>query len=175
MKERIVGKESVLVLNHVGVCYRRPVGIFRRETFWALRDVSFRLFRGETLGVIGKNGAGKSTLLRLLAGIIKPDRGELVAKADRASLLSLQVGFLPYLTGRENAILSGMLLGMRRSDMEERMGDVIAFAELEDFIDQPVRIGDDNGVHAEIPDAIADPFQSIDGRFSTSLVGTVFF
>ncbi len=131
--------ERLLRLENVGVSYTRRGGLRRQPPFWALEDVSLEIFRGETLGVIGRNGVGKSTLLRLLAGIIRPDRGSIsFDRPCHISLLSLQVGFIPQLTGRENAVLSGMLLGMRRKEIEARMGEIIAFAELEDFIDQPI-------------------------------------
>jgi lipopolysaccharide transport system ATP-binding protein len=126
--------------------------------FWALEDVSLDLFLGETLGVIGRNGAGKSTLLRLLAGIIKPDRGRMETHGYQATLLSLQVGFVDYLTGRENVVISGLLLGMTRSEIEEKMSSIVAFAELEDFIDEPIqtyssgmraRLGFATAVHVE--------------------------
>ena len=129
---------SVLRLRNVGVCFSRRTGFFRRERFWALRDVSFDLHHGESLGIIGRNGAGKSTLLKVLAGILAPDRGHVVCDGLKISLLSLQVGFLPQLTGRENAILSGMLLGLSRRKVEAKMDEIVAFAELEAFIDQPL-------------------------------------
>jgi lipopolysaccharide transport system ATP-binding protein len=131
-------ERHALRLSNVGVSYERRHGLFRRQEFWALEDVSFSLFHGETLGVIGRNGAGKSTLLRLLAGIIGPDRGKVERFGCRASLLSLQAGFLPRLTGRENAILSGVLLGLSREFVLERMASIIAFAELEESIDEPL-------------------------------------
>jgi lipopolysaccharide transport system ATP-binding protein len=109
------------------------------ELFWALQDVSFELYRGETLGIVGRNGAGKSTLLRVLAGIITPERGKVVGNGYQASLLSLQVGFVPHLTGRENAILSGLLLGLHRREVEAAINEIIEFAELAEFIDEPVR------------------------------------
>ncbi|HHB93504.1 MAG TPA: ABC transporter ATP-binding protein, partial [Thioploca sp.] len=99
-------EQPILSLHNVGIYYKR--GIFG-EPFWALKDVSFDLYHGETLGIIGRNGVGKSTLLRMMAGIIKPNTGTFVNNGYRASLLSLQLGFIPYLSGRENAILSGML------------------------------------------------------------------
>ena len=129
--------ELALLLKNVGVSYPRRQGLFKSEKFWALRDVSFSLYHGETLGVLGRNGVGKSTLLRLLAGIIGPDRGKIDRFGCRASLLSLQAGFLQHLTGRENAILSGVILGMRRRFILEKMDEIIAFAELEDAIDEP--------------------------------------
>ena len=126
--------KPVLELEHVGVAYRRRGG----ERYWALRDVSLTLRHGETLGVVGRNGVGKTSLLKVIAGIIDPDRGRISNTGVSASLLSLQVGFVPLLTGRENAILSGMLLGASRNRLERNMEEMIAFAELEDFIDEPV-------------------------------------
>lgn len=132
-------QEPILSLRNVGVFYRRKRGIFRGEPFWALKDVSLDLYQGETLGIVGRNGAGKSTLLQLLAGIIKPDRGIYAKnKAYHASLLALQIGFIHYLTGRENAILSGMLMGLRKKEILAKMDSIIEFSELGEFIDQPV-------------------------------------
>lgn len=130
----------ILSLRNIGLSYTRRQGTFKRSRFWALHDVSFDLYKGETLGIIGKNGVGKSTLLRLMAGIISPDRGELVFYQNgiKISLISLQAGFNPNLSGRENAILSGMLLGASKSDVVEHMDDIIAFSELDDFIQDPV-------------------------------------
>ena len=132
--------EPLIQLRGVGVSYRRaqrrlwPPG----RRFWALRDVSFDVHAGEALGVVGRNGVGKSTLLRVLGGILGPDRGTIRAPGVRATLLSLQVGFARHLSGRENAILSGMLLGLTRRQILERMDAIIEFSELGDFIDQPI-------------------------------------
>jgi len=110
------------------------------DKYWALKDISFKVYHGETLGVLGRNGAGKSTLLRLLAGIISPDRGNITyMHGFRASLLSLQVGFSGHLTGRQNIVMSGMLLGVSRPKMLECTPEIIAFSGLGEFIDQPVR------------------------------------
>ena len=130
---------KVIELRNVGVCYTRKSGLLHSSKFWALHDVSFDLHHGETLAVIGRNGAGKSTLLRLLAGIIAPDTGEVIRRVERVSLLALQAGFIQYLTGRQNAILSGVMLGLTRRQVEERMDEIIRFAELQDFIDEPLR------------------------------------
>lgn len=131
--------EPVLRLENVGVSYQRRKGMFRRERFWALKDVSFSLYHGESLGIVGRNGAGKSTLLKVLAGIINPDRGRIVRTELRADLLSLRLGFSPHLNGRENAVLSGMLMGHSRAQMQAALGEIMAFAELEDFMDQPLQ------------------------------------
>lgn len=130
--------EPLIRLRHIAVCYKSR-SIFRSKAqYWALKDVSFDLYRGETLGVVGRNGAGKSTLLRLVAGIIDPDRGEILRQPARAALLSLQAGFLPHLSGRENAILGGILLGFQHSEIIAKLDAIIAFAELEQSIDDPL-------------------------------------
>ena len=150
---------TLLELKNVGFCYSRRSGLFKKDIFWALKDVSFDVYRGETLGVLGRNGAGKSTLLRILAGIFVPDRGTVKSNGCRASLLSLQVGFVPHLTGRENAILSGMLLGVRRKAIEEKITAIQEFADLGDFFDQPVR-NYSSGMRARLGFAVtfqADP------------------
>ena len=126
-----------------------------RSDRWALGGVSFDVQAGETLGVVGRNGAGKTTLLRLLAGILGPDRGSVErAPGVRASLLSLQVGFLPQLTGTENATLSGMLLGLRRAEVAARMERIVAFAELADVIDDPIATWSD-GMRARLGFSVA--------------------
>jgi len=129
---------KALSLEGVGSFYWRQNGYFRRSRFWALKDVSFNLYHGESLGVIGRNGAGKSTLLQLLAGVLKPDRGALINYNVSSALLSLQLGFIPYLTGRQNAFLSGMLLGLSKLDIESRIEEIKSFSELDGFFDQPI-------------------------------------
>lgn len=106
---------------------------------WALRDVSFSVEQGEVLGVIGRNGAGKSTLLRLLGGVMRPDEGRVIATDHVNGLLDLNAGMHPDLTGRDNAIATGVLAGLRRHEIEARLDEVTAFAELEDYMDEPVR------------------------------------
>lgn len=130
----------LIELQNVGLCYRSNHIFYakRRGRFWALDDVSLSVYPGETLGVIGRNGAGKSTLLKTIAGILKPDRGQVILRAERIALLSLQIGFVPHLTGKENIVLSGLLLGYSRREIKNRMPDIIAFAELGNFIHQPI-------------------------------------
>ncbi len=132
--------DIIISLENIGVSYKRKKAKFRwqRDTFWALKDISLDLYRGESLGVIGRNGVGKTTLLTVIAGIILPDKGTITMDNCKSSLLSLQVGFVPYLSGRENAILSGMLLGLSKKEIEGKLDDIIEFSELEDFIDQPI-------------------------------------
>lgn len=126
-----------------------------RTPFWALHDVSFDLHRGDTLGVIGRNGAGKSSLLRLIAGIIAPDAGAIIQpKGLRCSMLSIGAGFEPRLTGRQNIMLSGLLLGMNRALVKEREEQVVELADIGDFIDQPVRMYS-TGMRARLGFAIA--------------------
>ena len=131
----------MLSLQGVGVGYHRRKGLLGRDSthLWALRDVTLDVHEGETVGVLGRNGAGKTTLLRLLAGIIRCDRGTFLNHGYSVTLLSLQVGFVPYLSGRENVMLSGLLMGMARSEIAGKMDMIVEFAELEEFIDEPIQ------------------------------------
>jgi lipopolysaccharide transport system ATP-binding protein len=147
-------QEPVLKLSDVGVYYKASLKVFNRKGFWALRNLNFEVYHGETLGVIGKNGAGKSTLLQLMAGIIEPDEGKIIRTSLTSQLLSLQVGFLPHLSGRENAVLSGILLGMRKRDVLGSMDEIIEFSELGEHIDDPVRTYS-SGMKARLGFAVA--------------------
>ena len=109
------------------------------EEFWALRDVSFEVKAGEVIGVIGRNGAGKSTLLKILSRIVDPTAGAADIFGRVGSLLEVGTGFHPELTGRENIFLSGALLGMRRPEVRRRFDEIVAFAELEKFVDTPCK------------------------------------
>jgi len=111
----------------------------RVEPFYALRDVSFRVERGESLAVMGKNGAGKSTLLSLVAGLVPPDRGSVVVEGRVAALLELGSGFHPDLTGMENIQLNAALLGFSRKQTVARLEQIVDFAEIADFIREPLR------------------------------------
>lgn len=111
----------------------------RKETFEAVRNVSFEVEKGEILGIIGKNGSGKSTMLKALAKIFSPDEGSINTFGNSVSLLAIGVGFQKELSGRENIVLSGMLLGFSEEEIQKKMNRIIKFAELGDFIDMPVR------------------------------------
>jgi lipopolysaccharide transport system ATP-binding protein len=109
------------------------------ETFWALKDVSFEVGRGEVVGIIGRNGAGKSTLLKILSRITEPTEGCVRLRGRVASLLEVGTGFHPDLTGRENVYLNGSILGMRKAEIDRKFDEIVAFAEIERFLDTPVK------------------------------------
>lgn len=119
------------------------------KVYEAVRGVSFAVPKGEILGIVGKNGSGKSTMLRAIAGIFSPDSGTIDLKGNSVSLLSIGVGFQPKLTGRENIVLSGMLLGFSEEQVRAKMDEIIEFANLGDFIDMPVKTYS-SGMHSKL-------------------------
>src|SRR5438445_10778017 len=110
------------------------------HAFWALKDVSFEVNRGEVVGIIGRNGAGKSTLLKILSRITEPTRGEAEIVGRIGSLLEVGTGFHPELSGRENVYLNGAILGMKRREIQRRFDDIVDFADVAAFMDTPVKL-----------------------------------
>nr|WP_305082362.1 ABC transporter ATP-binding protein [Oculatella sp. LEGE 06141] len=112
----------------------------RSQRFEALRDISFDVYRGEKFGIIGRNGAGKSTTLGLIAGVLRPNEGRVVVRGRISPLLALGAGFNPELSGRENIVLNGILMGLTRREVLSKLDEIIDFSELGDFINHPIRI-----------------------------------
>ena len=136
-----IGRETRnFVRNAVNLLRGRQVLLGDQvEEFWALQDVSFEVRRGEVLGIIGRNGAGKSTLLKILSRITEPTRGRVVIRGRVASLLEVGTGFHQELTGRENIYLNGAILGMNHAEIRRKFDEIVAFAEVEKFLDTPVK------------------------------------
>lgn len=148
--------EAVIIFDKVSKCYPlyhhitggiknflfhlpKAVSQMKNSTYEALREISIEIYKGETFGIIGRNGAGKSTTLGLIAGVLKPSKGRVLVKDNVSPLLELGGGFHPELTGRENIMLNGVLMGLAREDVIKEMREIIEFSELGDFIDQPIR------------------------------------
>ena len=146
-----MGEEVAISLNNVSKCfkrYARPVDRLKEillpsksyaQEFWALRDISFEIMKGETMGIIGRNGAGKSTLLQIICGTLTPTSGEVQVHGRVAALLELGAGFNPEFTGRDNVYMNGAIMGLSKVEVDERFDNIAAFADIKDFIDQPVK------------------------------------
>lgn len=129
------GQRTLKELVHAVLIKKSKPGQF----IWALKDISLKINKGESIGIIGKNGAGKSTLLKLMAGVTTPTKGSLNIKGNIAPLIELGAGFHPELTGRENIFLNGAILGMSKQEIQSKISQIITFSELEEFIDSPVK------------------------------------
>ena len=145
-----------------------------REEIWAVQDVSFELRDGDRLGLIGRNGAGKSTLLKILSRITEPSAGRVTLHGNVASLLEVGTGFHPELTGRENVYLNGTILGMRRSEISRKFDEIVAFAEVEKFLDTPVKRYS-SGMYVRLAFAVAAHLEQdillVDGSIYVNAVG----
>ncbi len=169
MSEQEMNKEAIVQIENVSVSYRLPterIGSFKEyairklqrrvkiEDFWALVDVSMTVNKGDVFGIIGNNGAGKSTILKVISRVLKPSKGRVVVRGRIAPLLELGAGFHPELSGRENVFLNGALLGYSREDMEKVFDEIVAFSELEQFINSPIRTYS-SGMYARLGFAVA--------------------
>ncbi|MEP0857773.1 ABC transporter ATP-binding protein [Trichocoleus sp. DQ-U1] len=146
-----VMSEIAISLKNVSKCFKRYVhpvdrlkeivlpGRTYAQEFWALRDINLEVLKGQTVGIIGRNGSGKSTLLQIIAGTLTPTSGSIEVNGRIGALLELGSGFNPEFTGRENVFLNGAILGLSRQEMEQRFDEIAAFADIGDFIDQPVQ------------------------------------
>jgi lipopolysaccharide transport system ATP-binding protein len=146
-----MGEEIAISLKNVSKCFKRyprPVdrlqeillpGKIRADTFWALRDINLEIPKGQTVGIIGRNGSGKSTLLQIIAGTLTPTSGEVHVKGRVSALLELGSGFNPEFTGRQNVFFNGRLLGLSQKEIEDKFDEIASFADIGDFIDQPVK------------------------------------
>ena len=133
-KVKSFGKKIISPWNH-----KQSSTYSTTEEFWALKDISFKVKQGEVIGIIGRNGAGKSTLLKIISRITEPTTGRIRIKGRVASLLEVGTGFHPELTGRENIFLNGAILGMGRIEIKKKFDEIVAFAEIEKFLDTPVK------------------------------------
>ena len=153
-KYQIGSKENYYALRDT---LANPLGWFAkkpRREFWALKDINFEVMPGEAVGIIGRNGAGKSTLLKILSQITPPTTGKITMRGRVASLLEVGTGFHPELTGRENIFLNGAILGMTRKEIARKFDEIVAFAEIEKFLDTPVKRYS-NGMYVRLAFAVA--------------------
>ncbi|NEQ27787.1 MAG: ABC transporter ATP-binding protein [Microcoleus sp. SIO2G3] len=126
--------------KHFLLNFSKSVQSLRNDRFEALRDISFEVYKGEKFGIIGRNGAGKSTTLGLMAGVLRPNKGIVKVRGRISPLLALGAGFQPELTGRDNIVMNGILMGLTRREVMTRMEEIIEFSELGEFIDRPIRM-----------------------------------
>lgn len=157
--------DVTISFKNVGLCYRRRAWSFwtrsktlrKQRKYWALREISFDIHKGETVGIVGSNGSGKSTTTLLCAGIYTPDEGEVFVDG-RVSLLNLNAGLRPELTGLENIRIKGSYHGLSKNRIKEKIDQIVEFAELEEFINEPIRTYS-SGMKARLGFAVATSFQ----------------
>lgn len=156
------GKPYYTLRDNLTQALHDPLQLFKKEsadTFWALKDLNFNVEEGEILGVLGNNGAGKSTLLKVLSRITPPTQGEIMIKGRLGSLLEVGTGFHPELSGRENIFLNGAILGMSRLEVQEQFDTIVEFAEVEKFLDTPMKHYS-SGMYMRLAFAVAAHLQS---------------
>lgn len=129
-------KGKKLLLKQALLDFLKPSQL---ENFWAVRNINFKISKGESVGIVGANGSGKSTILKLIAGVLNPTIGKVEVKGRIGPLIELGAGFHPELTGRDNIYLNGTILGLSKKEIDKRFNDIVSFAQLEDFIDTPVK------------------------------------
>lgn len=146
-----MNKDVVIKLDNVSKKFKKGhklllkealLDLFRpakQDEFWAIKDMSLEIKKGESVGIIGMNGSGKSTLLKLIAGVLSPTRGKVLVNGRISPLIELGAGFHLELTGRENVYLNGIILGLSKKEVDEKFNDIVAFSEIGDFIDTPVK------------------------------------
>jgi lipopolysaccharide transport system ATP-binding protein len=183
-RERYVALRDIIADRVSGLFRPRPAhNVPPIEDFWALRDVSFEVGRGEVVGVIGRNGAGKSTLLKILSRITEPTEGQAELDGRVASILEVGTGFHPELTGRENIYLNGAVLGMRRAEINRRFDEIVDFSGVENFLDTPVkrfssgmymRLAFAVAAHLETENLIVDEVLAVgDAEFQRKCLGKI--
>src|SRR5436190_8152140 len=145
-KKFAMGEQHTTLRDFIAASFGKLIGRaradptqLRRQEFWAVKDLSFNLKKGESMGIIGPNGSGKSTTLKLLSGILRPEQGSYSVKGRLSALIEVGAGFHPDLTGRENVYLNGSILGMTRKEVQGKFADIVEFAGVGDFIDTPVK------------------------------------
>lgn len=132
-------KEKIIEIIDASLIFRRKLTIYQEDKYIALNKLTFDIYKGEVLGIIGRNGAGKSSTLKLLSGILRPDSGKIIHHTRKICLMALQAGFDPNLTGRDNLIMSGMFLGYSKEKIRDIMPEIHEFSELHDFFYRPVK------------------------------------
>lgn len=140
----VVRKPAELITGHK----------LKKEKFWALKDINFEIQNGDVVGIIGRNGSGKSTLLKVMSRIVEPTQGEIIMRGKTASLLEVGTGFHPELTGRENIYFNGSILGMKKKEIKAKFDEIVAFSEVEKFLDTPVKFYS-SGMYVRLAFAVA--------------------